>query len=117
VASRSLLLGGFIKLEQMNALGNVQRVLNGYDQDIATMDRFTYARASIDEAYDGISTQARELLHWLIGNDPTGTTQTQRLNFVRLIDTSGHLIATRGYDPVKTTSDNNSAKPYGPYFC
>ena len=98
-ASRSFLLGGFIKLEQTYAQENVQRVLNALDQDIAAMDRFTYDRASIEETYQGISDQNPELLHWLMGKDATGTTQTQRLNFVLLMDTSAHIIASRGFDP------------------
>jgi len=99
-ASRSFLLGGFIKLEQTNARENVQRVLNALDQDIAAMDRFTYDRASTDETYNGMSAQTPEILHWLMGTDATGTTQTQRFNFIFLIDTSGHIIASRGYDPL-----------------
>ena len=99
-ASRSFLLGGFIKIEQTTAHVNVQRVLNALDQDFAAMDRFTYDRASTDETYDGMSAQTPELLHWLMGSDATGTTQTQRFNFIILIDTSGHIIASRGYDPL-----------------
>jgi len=97
-ASRSFLLGGFIKLEQTYAQENVKRVLNALDQDLAAMDRFTYDRASIEETYEGMSAQTPGLLHWLMGRDATGTTQTRRLNFVLLIDTSGHIIASRGYD-------------------
>jgi PAS domain S-box-containing protein len=99
-ASRSFLLGGFIKLEQTNAREDVQRVLNALDQDLAAMDRFTYDRASTDETYKGMSAQTPELLHWLMGTDAAGTTQTQRFNFIFLIDTSGHTIASRGYNPV-----------------
>jgi len=98
-ASRSYLLGGFIKLEQTTAHENVQRVLNALDQDFAAIDRFTYDRASTDETYDGMSAQTPELLHWLMGADATGTTQTQRFNFIFLIDTSGRIVASRGYDP------------------
>ena len=100
VASRSFLLGGFIKLEQTNAHEDVQRILNALEQDFGAMDRFTYDRASTDETYNGMSAQTPELLHWLMGTDATGTTQTQRFNFIFLIDTSGHTIASRGYDPV-----------------
>ena len=99
-ASRSFLLGGFIKIEQTTAHVNVQRVLNALDQDFAAIDRFTYDRASTDETYNGMSAQTPELLHWLMGSDATGTTQTQRFNFIFLIDTSGHIVASRGYDPV-----------------
>jgi len=99
-ASRSFLLGGFIKIEQTTAHVNVQRVLNALDQDFAAIDRFTYDRASTDETYNGMSAQTPELLHWLMGTDENGTTQTQRFNFIFLIDTSGHIVASRGYDPV-----------------
>jgi sensor domain CHASE-containing protein len=99
-ASRSFLLGGFIKIEQTTAQVNVQRVLNALDQDFAAMDRFTYDRASTDETYNGMSAQTPELLHWLMGSDANGTTQTQRFNFIILIDTSGSIIASRGYDPI-----------------
>src|ERR1700692_1089768 len=81
-ASRSFLLGGFIKIEQTTAHVNVQRVLNALDQDFASIDRFTYDRASTDETYDGMSAQTPELLHWLMGSDAAGTTQTQRFNFI-----------------------------------
>src|SRR6202140_709415 len=74
-ASRSFLLGGFIKLEQASAQANVQRVLNALDQDVAAMDRFTYDRASIEETYEGMSAKSPELLHWLLGRDATGTVQ------------------------------------------
>jgi PAS domain S-box-containing protein len=97
-ASRWFVLGSFIKLEQTYAQENVKRVLNALDQDIAAMDRFTYDRASIEETYEGMSAQTPELLHWLMGKDATGTAQTRRLNFVLLIDSSGHTIASRGYD-------------------
>jgi len=99
-ASRSFLLGGFIKIEQTTAHVNVQRVLNALDQDFAAMDRFTYDRASTNETYNGMSAQTPELLHWLMGTDASGTTQTQRFNFIILIDTSGRIISSRGYDPI-----------------
>lgn len=97
-ASRSFLLGGFIKLEQANAQENVQRVLNALDQDFAALDRFTYDRASTDETYNGISPPVPEVFRLLMGKDETGNPQTQRLNFMIVIDTSGRIIASRGYD-------------------
>src|SRR5579864_3402873 len=99
-ASRSFLLGGFIKIEQTTAHVNVQRVLNALDQDFAAMDRFTYDRASTNDTYNGMSAQTPELLHWLMGTDASGTTQTQRFNFIILIDTSGRIISSRGYYPI-----------------
>jgi PAS domain S-box-containing protein len=98
-ASRSFLLGGLIKIEQTLGQENVRRVLNAFDQDLAAMDRFTYDRASNEESYVGISPLKPELAHWLLGNDATGTTQTRRFNFFLLVDTTGRIIASRGYDP------------------
>ncbi len=49
-ASRSFLLGGFVKLEQASARENVQRVLNALDQDLGAVDRFTYDRGYAGDA-------------------------------------------------------------------
>src|SRR5216683_1039793 len=65
-ASRSFLLGGFIKLEQTSAQENVQRVLNAMDQDLSAIDRFTYDRASTDEAYNAMSNSTPEFIHSLL---------------------------------------------------
>jgi len=99
-ASRWFMLSGFIKIEQTLAQENIRRVLNVLDQDIAAIDRFTYDRASIEETYYGMSTRSPELLHWLMGRDATGTIQTRRLNFVILIDNTGRVIESRGYDRI-----------------
>jgi PAS domain S-box-containing protein len=99
-ASRSFLLGGFIKLEQTSAQENVQRVLNALDQDFGSMDRFTDDRASSDETYNGMSDPTPEFIHALLGTDAAGSTQTRRFNFIVLTDASGHIIASRGLDLV-----------------
>jgi PAS domain S-box-containing protein len=98
-ASRSFLLGGLIQIEQTLGQENLRRVLNALDQDLAAMDRFTYDRASNEESYFGISPLKPDLAHWLLGEDATGTTQTRRFNFILLNDTTGQIIAWRGYDP------------------
>jgi PAS domain S-box-containing protein len=97
-ASRSFLLGGFIKLEQTSAQENVQRVLNALDQDFGAIDRFTYDRASTDETYSAMSHPTPEFIHSLLGKDATGSTQSRRFNFILLIDASRHIIASRGRD-------------------
>jgi PAS domain S-box-containing protein len=99
-SSRWFVLGGFIKIEQTLAQENIQRVVNVLNQDIAAIDRFTYDRASIDETYNGMSRKSPELLHWLMGKDAMGTAQTQRLNFVILMDNAGRVIEFRGYNRV-----------------
>jgi PAS domain S-box-containing protein len=99
-ASRSFLLGGFIKLEQTSAQENVQRVMNAMDQDLGAIDRFTYDRASTDEAYNAMSNATAEFIHSLLGKDSTGSAQTRRFNFILLIDASRQIVASRGRDLV-----------------
>jgi PAS domain S-box-containing protein len=98
--SRWLVLGGFVKIEQTLAEENIRRVVNVMDQDIGAIDRFTSDRASIEETYYGVSNKSPELLHWLMGKDERGTLQTQRLNFVILMDTAGRVIESRGYNRI-----------------
>jgi PAS domain S-box-containing protein len=102
-ASRSFLLGGFVKLEQAAARGNVQRVLNALDQDLGAVDRFTYDRAATDETYKSMSSTAPEFIQYLFGKDDGGTPSTRRFNFVVLLDTSGHIVASRSHDIAANT--------------
>jgi PAS domain S-box-containing protein len=97
-ASRSFLLGGFVKLEQTSAHEEVQRVLNALDQDLGAIDRFTYDRASTDETYDAMSNPTPKFIHSLLGDNESGSTQTRRFNFILLIDATRHIVASRGHD-------------------
>ncbi len=100
LASRWFLLDGFVQLEQTRSQESVKRVLNGFDQDIASVDRITADRALNGETYEGMSPPSPEVFRWLFGRDATGTTQTQRFNFIILADPSGHIVASRTYDSV-----------------
>jgi sensor domain CHASE-containing protein len=80
-ASRSFLLGGFVKLEQTAARGNVQGVLNALDQDLNSADRFAYDRAATDETYKSIANPTPEFMRSLVGKDTAGTPSTRRFNF------------------------------------
>ncbi len=97
-ASRSFLLGGFVKLEQASASENVQRVLNALDQDLAAVDRFTYDRAATDETYNFMESPNKEFVESLFGKDSAGTPATRRFNFVVLTDAAGHIVASRSRD-------------------
>jgi PAS domain S-box-containing protein len=102
-ASRSFLLGGFVKLEQASARENVQRVLNALDQDLGAVDRFTYDRAATDETYNFMGNPNKEFVQSLFGKDSTGTPATRRFNFVVLMDASGHIAGSRSYDIATNT--------------
>src|SRR5229473_4827994 len=97
-ASRSFLLGGFVKLEQASARENVQRVLNALDQDLGAVDRFTYDRAATDETYNFMGSPNKEFVQSLFGKDSAGTPATRRFNFVVLMDAAGHIVASRSRD-------------------
>jgi hypothetical protein len=62
-ASRSFLLGGFMKFEQASARENVQTVLNPRDQGLAAKDRYTYDHPAADEADNSIVGHATESIH------------------------------------------------------
>src|SRR5216684_2418793 len=72
-ASRSFLLGGFVKLEQASARENVQRVLNALDQDLGLMDRFTYFRSATDGIYNAMPNPTPESIGSLFGPDAAGS--------------------------------------------
>jgi hypothetical protein len=62
-ASRSFLLGGFMKFEQASARENVQTVLNPRDQGLAEKDRYTYDHPAAGEADKSIVGHATESIH------------------------------------------------------
>jgi PAS domain S-box-containing protein len=96
-ASRSFLLGGFVKLEQRSARQNVQRVLNAFDQNFIGMARYTSDHAADDVLYNSID-HPGEFLHSLMGKDARGTPTTQRFSFVVLTNVSARVVLSRGRD-------------------
>jgi len=102
-ASRTLLLGGFVKLEQTVAQANVQRVLKALDQDMGAADRFTYDRAATDEMYKYMASPTGDYIQSVFGKDGSGTPATRRYNFIVLMDTSGHIVLSRGRDIATNT--------------
>ena len=105
-ASRSLLLGGFIKLEQASARENVQRVLNALDQNLSLMDRFNYNRSASDETHSSMSHPTPKFIGSMFGPDGAGTRGTRAYNFILLLDASGQVVASRGYNLLTDTAIN-----------
>jgi PAS domain S-box-containing protein len=104
-ASRSFLLGGFIKLEQASARENVQRVLNAFAQNLSALARYTSDHASSDDLYNSIDSSG-EFVQSLMGKDDRGTPITQRFSFVILTDDSAKIVVARGRDILTNTSQN-----------
>ena len=97
-ASRSFVMGGFIKLEQRAARVNVQRVLNAFDQNLASQDRFTGDRAEADETFNSMPNPSDDFIRSMFGRDADGTLSTHRFNFFGLLNTSGQIVASRSRD-------------------
>ncbi len=104
-ASRSFLLGGFIKLEQASARENVQRVLNAFAQNLSGFARYTSDHAASDGLYNSID-RPGEFVHSMMGEDATGTPTTQRFNFVILTNVSAQVVVARGRDILTDTLQN-----------
>jgi PAS domain S-box-containing protein len=104
-ASRSFLLGGFIKLEQASAHENVQRVLNAFAQNLSALARYTSDHASSDDLYNSIDGPG-EFVQSLMGKDDRGTPITQRFNFVILTNAFAKIVVARGRDILTNTSQN-----------
>src|ERR1700687_5308459 len=105
-ASRSFLLGGFVKLEQASARQDMERVQNALDDDLGGLRRFTSDRSASDQLYDSIIQPTTESLGQLFGGDATGNLSTRRYNFVILLNTFCHVVEFRGYDLVNHTPIN-----------
>ncbi len=105
-ASRSFLLGGFIKLEQASARENMQRVLNALDDDVDGFRRFTRDRSASDQTYDAIIRPTTESIGPLLGVDVTGNLATRRYSYVALVNSFGQVVAARGHDRLTNTPVN-----------
>jgi PAS domain S-box-containing protein len=101
-ASRSFLLGGFVKLEQRSARENVQRVLNAFDQNFFGMARYTSDHAADDEIYNSID-HPGGFVRSLMGEDSRGTPTTQRFSFVILTNVHARIVVARGRDILTDT--------------
>jgi PAS domain S-box-containing protein len=105
-ASRSILLGGFITLEQANARESVQRVLNALDQDLGLMDRFTFFRSAADETYNSMLRPTPGSTGFLFGADTAGSRGSRLYNFAILLDASGQVVVSRSRNLLtKTDTD------------
>jgi PAS domain S-box-containing protein len=105
-ASRSFLLGGFIKLEQASARENMERVQSALEDDIGGLRRFTADRSASDQLYNSMIHPTNASIAPTLGADATGNLSTRRYNFVVLLDTLGQVVAARSLDLATRTPIN-----------
>jgi len=104
LASRSFLLGGFVRLEQSTAQNDMERVKSALNADIATIDGFAADIATWDKAYEYIAHPTSEFVHSEFGEGATSSLAVQHYNYLVFIDNSGRIVTELGLDPITQTS-------------
>jgi PAS domain S-box-containing protein len=98
LASRSFLLGGFIRLEQSTAQSDIESVKTALNADIATVDRFAADIATWDKAYDYIAHPTSGFIQSEFGEGPTSSMALQHYNYLVFTDNSGQIVTALGLD-------------------
>jgi PAS domain S-box-containing protein len=100
LASRFLLLGGFIRLEEETARQDMQRVESAVGDDLASVDRIASDIATWDQAYEYAGHPTADFLHAQFGEGVTSTLVIQHYDVLVFIDNSGRIISGIALDPV-----------------
>jgi PAS domain S-box-containing protein len=98
LASRSFLLGGFIRLEQSSAREDMERVQDALRADIERVDRLAADIATWDKMYDYIEHPTREFVRSEFGEGPTSTLAVQHYDYLVFIDKSGNIVDEVGLE-------------------
>ena len=97
--SRAILLRGFDNLEEDLARQNLERASSAVANELDTLDRTTSEYASWDQTF--------AYLHgknpgYVKSEFPVPMFQQLKVNFVVLVDISGHKVFSKGFSPVTT---------------
>ena len=105
-ASRFILLGEFIAIEQANARENAERARNIFFDEIAAIDRFVADNAAFDDTYEYIARPSEKYIASVLGEGSTGVLALQRLHFVALIDSAARIVVARRSDSPSGVPDH-----------
>ncbi|HEX2922445.1 MAG TPA: CHASE4 domain-containing protein [Chloroflexota bacterium] len=95
VASETILLSGFSKLEDRETQQNVQRVVNSLDDELTALVEKTPDWAVWDDTYDYMERPNREYAE---KNFMLRSFADPKLNFIILVTLSGEVALGKGYD-------------------
>ena len=95
VVSRILVLGKFADLEEQNVRTNIGRVLSSLDDKLATLESKAADYAAWDDTYNFVDDGNKE---YITSNFTDEGFQRLNLNFLFVVDNSGKVIFSKGYD-------------------
>ncbi len=103
VTSRSILLRGFAELEEQSLRQNVERAMSVLSMNLATLSSSTADWAAWDDTYAFIENVNND---YIKSNLVDGTFTDLRLNFMLFVNSTGHVVYSKGFD-----LDNNKEIP------
>ena len=97
-ASRSLLLGGFVTLENSYAKRDLARAQGVLNDEVEQLDAFNADNSASDATYEHMDHPGGEFMDSVFGDGATGTLAFHQINYVLLIDTSGKIVDYKAFD-------------------
>jgi PAS domain S-box-containing protein len=95
VVSRAVLLGGFSRLEEAFATENLGRVSSALSNEIDTLQHTTDQFADSDQTYEYLTGVNPDSVR---AEFPARTFEQLRVNFIVVLDRSGHKVFSRGFN-------------------
>ena len=105
-ASRSLILGGFVTLENDDARRDLARAQSAINDEIAALGAFNADYSASGAIYEEMARPNPGILDSVFGNGATGALATERVNYAVLIDPSQKVVASKAYDHDTKTAAN-----------
>ncbi|MGQ9628041.1 MAG: CHASE4 domain-containing protein, partial [Anaerolineae bacterium] len=93
--SRTILLDGFVRLEEQSTSRNVERVLDALSNDLTNLNSVADDWAAWDDTYAFIENPNEDYIQ---SNLVNGTFTGLRLNFMLFIHSSGQLVFGKAFD-------------------
>lgn len=95
LATSTILLEGYAKLEEQNARQNVERVLEAYGNSLNELHLTNFYWSASDDTYNFVGRPTQEFINKHFYDD---LFSQGNLNAILLIDASGKLVHSQGYD-------------------
>ena len=95
IASRYIILGSFVEIEEDNVRRNVERVFNALNGELTHLDTLNRDYAGWDDSYQFIKNGNREYIDENISDN---VLPTIRLNLLVYIRNNGDIVYKRAYD-------------------
>ncbi len=95
IVSRAVLLGSFSRLEEAFAVENLGRVSSALSNEIDTLQHTTDRFADSDQTYEYLTGVNPDSVR---AEFPARTFEQLRVNFIVVLDRSGHKVFSRGFN-------------------